>query len=218
MQQTNFVPKTDVLEPQRRRTGDLTHADQKDHSEQTDQADTLRTPDAAPGTAHPRKDAPVLHLLCGKIAAGKSTLAAELARKPGTVLIAEDEWLSTLFGDQMREIADYVRVSAKLRAVMGPHVGMLLLSGLSVVLDFPANTVKQRQWMRAITEDVGAAHQLHYSNVPEEVCIARLRERNKVGAHQFAASDAQFHQISAYFEPPSDAEGFDVVTYQTDTI
>ena len=216
MQQPNSVPKTDVLEPQRCRSGDPVRPAQTD---QTDRADaTSSTAGTAQSGTRPRKDAPVLHLLCGKIAAGKSTLAAELARKPGTILIAEDEWLSTLFGDQMRSVADYVQVSAKLRSVMGPHVGMLLLSGLSVVLDFPANTVKQRQWMRAITEDVGAAHQLHYLNVPEDVCIARLRERNKVGAHQFAASDAQFHQISAYFEPPSDAEGFDVVTYQTDTI
>ncbi|MBV17079.1 MAG: cell division protein ZipA, partial [Thalassospira sp.] len=57
---------------------------------------------------------------------------------------------------------------------------------------------------------------LHYLNLPEDICMQRLRARNQAGAHQFAASDAQFHQISAWFEPPSDAEGFTIVPYQTD--
>lgn len=160
----------------------------------------------------------VLHMLCGKIAAGKSTLAAELARKPGTVLIAEDEWLSTLFGDQMCSVADYVHVSNKLRAVMGPHISMLLMSGLSVVLDFPANTVRLRNWMRQTFEDVGAGHKLHFLDLDEDICKQRLRARNRAGEHQFAASDAQFHQICAAFQPPTSEEGFDVITYETDTI
>ncbi|MBO6772830.1 MAG: ATP-binding protein [Thalassospira sp.] len=168
--------------------------------------------------AHGLVGQPVLHMLCGKIASGKSTLAAELARKPGTVLIAEDEWLSVLFGDQMHTVSDYVRASRKLRDVMGPHVSMLLLSGLSVVLDFPANTRALRGWMRGIYEEVGAGHKLHFLDLEEDICKQRLHARNQAGKHQFSASDAQFHQICAAFQPPIAAEGFDVVTYNTDTI
>lgn len=166
----------------------------------------------------PEPATPMLHMMCGKIAAGKSTLAAELARKPGTVLIAEDEWLFTLFGDQMHSVGDYVRLSAKLRTVMGPHISMLLLGGVSVVLDFPANTVGLRAWMRGVFEDVGAGHKLHFLNLDEDICLQRLRARNHARSHQFAASDTQFHQICAAFEPPSDAEGFDVIAYDSDTI
>jgi len=36
---------------------------------------------------------PRLHMLCGKIASGKSTLAARLGSAPGTALLAEDTWL-----------------------------------------------------------------------------------------------------------------------------
>ncbi|MEG2632911.1 MAG: AAA family ATPase, partial [Comamonas sp.] len=39
----------------------------------------------------------VLHMLCGKIAAGKSTLARQLAAAPRTVRINEDDWLSSLY-------------------------------------------------------------------------------------------------------------------------
>jgi len=63
---------------------------------------------------------PVLHLLCGKIAAGKSTLAH-------------------LFAGEMHDVADYVRCAGKLRNAMTPHLILLLQCGVSVVLDRPAN-------------------------------------------------------------------------------
>ena len=86
---------------------------------------------------------PTLYLLCGKIAAGKSTLARRLAARPATLLISEDHWTSNLFYDDLKTIEDYGRCSARLRAAMGPHVVDILRQGLSIVLDFPANTVKE---------------------------------------------------------------------------
>lgn len=56
---------------------------------------------------------PTLHLLFGKIEAGKSTLAAELAAANRTVLIAEDERLAALFADEMQKLKDYVHCTAK---------------------------------------------------------------------------------------------------------
>ena len=44
-----------------------------------------------------QKTLTTLHLLCGKIASGKSTLAKELATQPSTVIIGEDDWLAHLF-------------------------------------------------------------------------------------------------------------------------
>lgn len=58
-------------------------------------------------TRSPQK--PTLHLLCGKIASGKSTLSATLATQPGSVIIAEDRWLAQLYADEMQTVADYVR-------------------------------------------------------------------------------------------------------------
>ncbi len=153
----------------------------------------------------------MLHLVCGKIAAGKTTLTRELAAAPATVLIAEDTWMAALFKDELRELADYVRCSAKLREAMGPHVADLLRTGLSVVLDFPANTVANRRWMRSIFEAAGAAHTLHLLDVPDEVCKARLRQRNAKGGHEFTVTDAQFDQFTSYYVPPASAEGFNVV-------
>jgi predicted kinase len=94
--------------------------------------------------------ATTLYLLCGKIAAGKSTLARRLAARPATLLITQDHWMSTLFPTEVRTIDDFARYSARLRAAIGPHIVDILRQGLSVVLDFPANTVTYRKWMRSL--------------------------------------------------------------------
>jgi len=96
-----------------------------------------------------------LHMLCGKIAAGKSTLTAELGRRPRTIVVSEDQWLAALYPGEMASVADYVRCSGRLRNAIEPHLVALLQAGLSVVLDFPANTVANRAWMRGVFERAG---------------------------------------------------------------
>lgn len=157
---------------------------------------------------------PTLYLLCGKIAAGKSTLARQLSARPATLLVSEDHWTSTLYADDLKTIEDYVRLSARLRAAMTPHVVDILHRGLSVVLDFPANTVRQRSWMRSLIDAAGVPHELHYLDLPDELCKRRLRQRNAGGGHQFQVSDAEYEQFTAHFVPPGAEEGFNVVVHK----
>lgn len=154
-----------------------------------------------------------LHLLCGKIASGKSTLAATLAQAPGTVVLSEDQWLAALFKESMHSVEDYIHYAAKLRSAIQPHVVALLRAGVNVVLDFPANTLANRQWMMSLVTQSAAAHQLHYLEVSDEVCKARLHQRNAQGEHDFAATQAQFDFITRYFVPPAEEEGFTILRY-----
>src|SRR5262245_3733197 len=106
---------------------------------------------APPPTQHiPMKTqrSAALYLICGRIAAGKSTLARQLAERPATLLITMDDWMSALFPRENNTIEDFTMLSARLRSVMGPHVVEILKQDISVVLDFPANTVTWRAWMR----------------------------------------------------------------------
>lgn len=171
----------------------------------------MKTPEEtqAPGSGHPA----TLHLLCGKIGAGKSTLAQCLAAAPATVLVSEDAWLAALYPNEIEALADYVRCSARLRSIMAAHVQALLRAGVSVVLDFPSNTVKTRAWARDVLQGTGAAHQLHWLDVPDAVCKARLRARNASGTHPFETSDAEFDQITSHFVAPTEAEGFHLVRH-----
>ena len=156
---------------------------------------------------------PTLHLLCGKIASGKSTLSAQLGSADGTIVIAEDDWLNALYSDVMSSLSDNVRCTSNLRNIIGPHVVSLLKAGLSVVLDFQANTIEARNWMRGIVEQTNADHKLHVLNVADEVCLARLHARNAQGDHPFAATEEQFHQITKHFRVPSADEGFNIVLH-----
>ncbi|MFX0541013.1 AAA family ATPase [Roseovarius sp. S4756] len=99
--------------------------------------------------------------------------------------------------------------------VNGAHVAALLNAEVSIVLDFPANTVEQRNWVRGILETTCAPHQLHLLAVSNEVGMARLRDRNRQGDHPFAVSEAQFHQLSSHFVSPSPDEGFDIVRHES---
>lgn len=153
------------------------------------------------------------HLLCGKIASGKSTLAAALAAEGGCVCISEDAWLSTLYPNEIDTLKMFARRSKNLEDAIGPHLTALLSAGLDVVLDFHANTRTRRRWMRDIINRSGCDHELHFLDVPDDVCKQRLRARNVSGDHTYQASDAEFDQFARYFEPPADEEGFNVTIH-----
>lgn len=154
---------------------------------------------------------PTLHLVCGKIASGKSTLTARLAQTPRTVRISEDSLLAQLYPGQIASLADYAACAARLRAAVAPLALQMLQAGVSVVLDFPANTPASRAWMRDLFQQADVPHVLHYLDVPDEECKARLRQRNASGLHPFSTSDAQFDAITRHFVPPDASEGFDIV-------
>jgi predicted kinase len=154
-----------------------------------------------------------LYLLCGKIAAGKSTLARRLASRPRTLLIGMDHWMATLFPVENRTIEDFTRLSARLRDVMGPHVVGILRQDLSVVLDFPANTVKWRNWMRSLINEANVGHELHFVDVPDAICKERLRQRNTDGNHPYQVDEPTYDLFMSYFIPPTPDEDFNIIIH-----
>ncbi|PZP71205.1 MAG: cell division protein ZipA, partial [Stenotrophomonas maltophilia] len=82
-----------------------------------------------------------------------------------------------------------------------------------VVLDVPFNTPAARAWGRELFESAGVAHQLHFLDVPDAICKARLRARNACGEHPFQASDEAFEQITSHFVAPAPEEGFVVIRH-----
>ncbi|PHN29668.1 ATP-binding protein [Pseudomonas sp. ICMP 460] len=150
---------------------------------------------------------PTLHLLCGKIASGKSTLAKALATQHDAILLSEDAWLATLYPAEIACIADYLRCAQRVRGVLGPLVTNLLQAGVTVVLDFPANTLANREWLLSLAQTAQVPHCLHYLELDDATCRARLHARNAFGEHDFAATDAEFDLITRHFCVPSASEG-----------
>ncbi len=156
-----------------------------------------------------------LHFFCGKMAAGKSTLAIELAKENNAILLIEDDWLSHLYPEEITNIPEYIRYSVRLKNILSGHVVSLLSHGVSVVLDFPANTKDQRNWFRRIYEQANALHALHFVDVSNDICKRQLKKRNKYKPEGSAfTSDAEFDAITKYFQAPSEEEGFNIIRYQ----
>jgi predicted kinase len=146
------------------------------------------------------------------MAAGKSTLARELAHKHQAVLLEEDHFLAALFPGEIRSVADYVKYSSRVKEALSEHIVSLLRRGISVVLDFPGNTQNQRRWFRQLIDGAQVAHELHYLDVSDDVCKAQLRERSKsLPEGSPFTSDEEFETITKYFQPPAVEERFNIV-------
>lgn len=156
-----------------------------------------------------------LLFLCGKMAAGKSTLARELAARENAMLFVQDDWLDALYPNGVINVATYLEYSGRINKVLAPCIVDLLARGVSVVLDFPGNTRNQRAWFREIVERAGAAHELHCLDTPDEICKARLEARS---AHLPSGtpwtSEADFDLISSHFRAPAEDEGFNTVVHR----
>src|SRR5258708_9421139 len=150
-----------------------------------------------------------LIFFCGKMAAGKSTFARDLAVRQNAVLLVQDDFLHALFPDEITDISGFVKCSSRLKNALTPHVCALLSKGISVVLDFPGNTKTQRAWFRELFERANAEHELHFVEASDAVCKSQLKERSKdLPAGTPWTTDAEFEAITAYFQPPSEDESF----------
>jgi hypothetical protein len=79
-----------------------------------------------------------LLFLCGKMAAGKSTLAASLARDHDAVLLSQDELLDALYPGEITDIPGFIKYSARLRTALTPHIQELLEGACQWCWTFPA--------------------------------------------------------------------------------
>ena len=112
-----------------------------------------------------------LLLFCGKMGAGKSTEAKKIALKRNAVLISEDDWLTKLYSDQIKSFDDYINYSGLLKSILKTHVQNILQAGATVVMDFPANTKKQRVWLKSLATEIQTNIEFTYLKISNEVCL-----------------------------------------------
>jgi predicted kinase len=88
-------------------------------------------------------------------------------------------------------------------------VQSILISGANVVMDFPANTIQQRDWFKAIFSEIQAQHELVYIDQPNEICLEQIAKR-RIEQPERAATDTDemFELVTKYFVAPTSDEGF----------
>ena len=146
------------------------------------------------------------------MAAGKSTHAIQLSSDKNITVFCEDDMLAKLYPGDIVDINTYVKCSQRLKSAVEKPVIKLLSCGTSLLMDFPANTIAQRAWLVGLAIRAGASHELHYIEVTNSKCKARLLNRAKENPERAATDTIEmFDAVNPYFEPPADAEALNVV-------
>ncbi|WP_438971820.1 AAA family ATPase [Methylophaga sp.] len=160
----------------------------------------------------------VLTFFCGKMGAGKTTKAHEIAQKRNAVLISEDEWLESIYPNSIESLDDYIKYSGLLKSQMKKLVQSILATGVDVVMDFPANTISQREWFRSIVSEIQAEHELIYIDLPNETCLEQIAKR-RTEQPQRAVTDTEemFESVTKYFVAPTSDEGFNTTVVVANT-
>ncbi|MCM5511071.1 ATP-binding protein [Vibrio sp. SCSIO 43169] len=153
-----------------------------------------------------------LFFFCGKMGAGKSTKSKVIAAENNAVLISEDEWLSAHYPSQIQTFDDYIKCSNFIKPFVKSHVQSLLNVGVNVVMDFPANTAKQRAWFLSLCVEVRSKHELWYLDLTDEQCLSQIAKR-RVEQPERAMFDTEavFHHVTQYFEEPTAREKLNLV-------
>ena len=97
-----------------------------------------------------------------------------------------------------------------------PHIVALLTKGVPVVLDFPANTRRQRAWFRQLIEMSGSDHELHFIVASDELCKRQLKQRSEeLGLPPGAkwTTEADIEEFTAYFGASGQAWRFQRVQF-----
>jgi predicted kinase len=92
----------------------------------------------------------------------------------------------------------------KLQACLLEHAARLLQHGLSVVIEFGSWSRAEREIIRNVARQQGAASELHFLNAPLDELVRRVRQRGGPAAETLASR--VLLQESGKFEQPTAEE------------
>ena len=143
-----------------------------------------------------------LLLTCGLPAAGKTTLARQLAADRSGLRLTQDEWLIAL-GSSPWDASTRRKVDRELWRLAQE----ILRLGLSVVLDFGLWARIERDEIRSVARGLGVGVELHYLDVPADELWRRIKARNfKTPWNGYPIGRADFDEWLRTFQAPDAAE------------
>lgn len=153
-----------------------------------------------------------LTFFCGKMGAGKTTKSKIISIKKNAVLLSEDDWLEAHYPNQINSFDDFIKFSTLIKPFVKVHVQQILNTGTNVVMDFSANTKKQRKWFKQLCNEISCNHELIFLDLSDQQCLAQIAKRKEEQSQraQFDNEDV-FNHVTQYFEAPLSNEGFKIV-------
>ena len=148
---------------------------------------------------------PTVHLISGLIGSGKSTLARRLERELPALRISLDEWIMTLFGEEIPNPLSgewWSNRAGRCSRMAYSMASQAIAAGADVVLDCGFLQRWQRDEARRWAESAGAGTKLYLLQADAVVRRARIERRNRERGDTFAlvVTDAMFDSLP--WEPP----------------
>ena len=141
-------------------------------------------------------------LICGLPAAGKSSLAAELATEIPAIRLNKDDWVRHLGHDVWD--GDFRR---RIEAQLWELTVELLTHGNSVILEWGHWARAERDQKRFRARALGVAVELYYLDVPLIELINRVERRQRSDEWtDVPITRVQMERWAAGFEAPDEAE------------
>ena len=149
---------------------------------------------------------PTLHLICGLPCAGKTTYAKKLEREVSALRLTPDEWHITLFGHDVLEKESDARHDL-IEALLWKIAARLLALNVNVILDFGFWGEDEKGDYRTRAAALGSSSELHFLDVPGEVLLERLAERNAELPEGAAyIPEVKLKEWMGWFQPPTPDE------------
>ncbi|WP_019011189.1 AAA family ATPase [Deinococcus aquatilis] len=152
----------------------------------------------------------ILHLIVGLPCAGKTTYSKRLELDQSALRLTLDEWHIRLFGQDFTLEFVHPEHDARHRLiedVMWDVAARALQLGINVILDFGFWGKSEREDYRSRATELNVQSVIHFLDVPQDVLLARLEDRNArhpEGTFQIPAS--KLLEWMQTFQAPTEEE------------
>ena len=165
----------------------------------------------------------MIHLICGPIGAGKTTIAHKISKQHKAIRFSEDEWLDKLFvpdapngllDEPMHIIGAWAGERyQRCRNQIWDMCAELLELDIDIVLDGASANKEQRDFIRKKASDTNVKFQLYYVTLDATVRKERVFQRNEAQGKTYSleVTPDMFTHAESFFVPPSKEELIDAI-------
>ena len=144
--------------------------------------------------------------------AGKSTYSKVAAAESSAVLVSEDEWLAAHYPNQIQTFDDYIQFSTAIKPFIKRHIQSILKTGDECGDGVSCQHSSATTVVYFICSELGCEHELVYLDLSDSQCLSQIAKRRTEQPEraQFD-TEAVFHHVTQYFEPPTSDENLNIV-------
>ncbi|MGF1723350.1 AAA family ATPase [Photobacterium nomapromontoriensis] len=147
-----------------------------------------------------------IYFVCGFIGSGKTTYSKALADEHGAFRFSIDEWMIPLYGEHMdREVFD--SRLATLQGLFKESALQLFSLDVPVIFDFGFWSKADRDAVTEWASNVGVDSEVHYLDVPFDICKQRAFVRNSdLSGKSYEMTQEMLELFWSWFEVPAPNE------------